>query len=62
MRVLYTRGGLCFQTYTMQFVRMEGQDEALGKKLNKATRMEMEKEPEMKEFKNVNDKVVVLDK
>ena len=32
------------------------------KKLNKATRMEMEKEPEMKEFKKVNDNVVVLDK
>ena len=43
-------------------MRMEGQEEALGTKLNKATRMEMEKEPEMKEFKKVNDNRVVLDK
>ena len=31
------------------------------KKLNKATRMEMEKEPELKEFKRVNLNVVELD-
>ena len=31
------------------------------KKLNKATRMEMEREPEMKEFKRVNHNVVELD-
>ena len=31
------------------------------KKLNKATRMEMEREPEMKEFERVNHNVVELD-
>ena len=31
------------------------------KKLNKATRMEMEREPELKEFKRVNLNVVELD-
>ena len=32
-----------------------------GKKLNKATRMEMEREPELKEFKKVNHNVVELE-
>ena len=31
------------------------------KKLNKATRMEMERDPEMKEFERVNHNVVELD-
>ena len=31
------------------------------KKLNKATRMEMEREPELKEFKKVNHNVVELE-
>ena len=31
------------------------------KKLNKATRMEMERDPEMKEFERVNHDVVELD-